>query len=78
MSTNKISHIVSAQEEQDIRLDVFLSQKYSDLSRQKIQEHIKSGHVCINDLITKKPRILTKLGDAISIQVQSEQIHLKM
>lgn len=73
MSTNKISHIVSAQEEQDIRLDVFLSQKHNDLSRQKIQEHIKSGHVCINDLITKKPRILTKLGDAISIQVQSEQ-----
>ncbi len=59
-------------EDDNIRLDNYLSEAIPDLSRSKIQNYIKSGNVKINDTL-KKPSYLLKENDKIEISFPSEQ-----
>lgn len=61
----------------DIRLDVYLSQLYSDISRSKIQSAIKSGKVKVNNEI-KKPSYILKDGDRIEFENLIDDIILKI
>lgn len=51
----------------EIRLDIYLSQLYVDISRSKIQASIKSGKVLVNGEI-KKPSYILKFGDRIEFE----------
>ncbi len=54
-------------ESQGLRLDQFLAAEVGRLSRSRIQELIKSGHVRLN-LATTKPNARLRPGDAITIE----------
>lgn len=56
---------------QSQRLDVFLATKLADLSRSKIQNLIKDGHILLNGKITKS-RVPLKNGDDITLNIPSE------
>jgi 23S rRNA pseudouridine1911/1915/1917 synthase len=66
------------------RLDRYLSQELSDLSRSRIQQLIEQGHVQINDKICTSKKINLKTGDRIileipaiqTLQIQAEDIPL--
>ena len=51
----------------NIRLDLFLSQLYSDVSRSKIQNSIKSGKIFVNNT-PKKPSYILKYSDRIEFE----------
>lgn len=51
------------------RLDRYLSQKLSDLSRSRIQQLIEQGHVQINDQICTSKKVNLKIGDRISLEI---------
>ncbi len=51
----------------NIRLDIYLSELYKDISRSKIQTSIKSGKVKVNNEI-KKPSYLLKENDRIEFE----------
>ena len=51
------------------RLDRYLSQKLSDLSRSRIQQLIEQGHVQVNDQICTSKKINLKIGDRISLEI---------
>ncbi|MFM6181435.1 MAG: RluA family pseudouridine synthase, partial [Dolichospermum sp.] len=51
------------------RLDRYLSQNLSDLSRSRIQQLIEQGHVQVNDQICTSKKINLKLGDRLSLQI---------
>ena len=50
------------------RLDVFLAQKCSDLSRSRIQKLIKDGHALVNGK-TVKPNFPVSEGDEIRLSI---------
>ncbi|MGM0462785.1 MAG: RluA family pseudouridine synthase [Fibrobacterota bacterium] len=50
----------------EVRLDVFLSQLLSEISRTKIQRAIQTGTVCVNHGTVKKNYILA-VGDVVSV-----------
>ncbi len=54
------------------RLDSYLSEITPDLSRSKIQNFIKSGNVKINDSI-KKPSYILKENDKIDFEIPEEE-----
>ena len=54
------------------RLDSFLSEITPDLSRSKIQNYIKSGAVKINGQ-DKKPSYILKEGDKIEFEVPEDE-----
>lgn len=54
------------------RLDCYLSEITPDLSRSKIQNFIKSGNVKINDSI-KKPSYILKENDKIDFEIPEEE-----
>lgn len=54
------------------RLDSYLSEITPDLSRSKIQNFIKSGNVKINDT-TKKPSYILKENDKIDFEIPEEE-----
>lgn len=59
------------------RLDSYLSEITPDLSRSKIQNHIKSGNIKINDS-EKKSSYLLKEGDKIDFEFpQNEDLKIK-
>lgn len=51
------------------RLDRYLSQKLSDLSRSRIQQLIEQGHVQVNDQICTSKKVNLKIGDRISLEI---------
>ena len=51
------------------RLDRYLSQKLSDLSRSRIQQLIEQGHVQVNDQICTSKKINLKIGDRIALEI---------
>jgi 23S rRNA pseudouridine1911/1915/1917 synthase len=51
------------------RLDRYLSQELSDLSRSRIQQLIEQGHVQINNLICTSKKINLKTGDLITLEI---------
>ena len=59
--------IFADENDENIRLDNYLSGMFSDLSRSKIQKAIKDGKVKVNDT-DKKPAYLLKEGDKIEFE----------
>ncbi len=55
------------------RLDRYLSQELSDLSRSRIQQLIEQGHVQINNLICTSKKINLKTGDLITLEIPTVQ-----
>lgn len=53
------------------RLDIFLAELFSDLSRTFIQKQIKSGNVLVNNKLEKVSYVL-KTDDCISMHISSE------
>lgn len=51
------------------RLDRYLSQELSDLSRSRIQQLIEQGHVQVNDQICTSKKVNLKIGDRISLKI---------
>ncbi|MDB9535185.1 RluA family pseudouridine synthase [Dolichospermum planctonicum CS-1226] len=51
------------------RLDRYLSQELSDLSRSRIQQLIEQGHVQVNDQICTSKKVNLKIGDRISLAI---------
>lgn len=51
------------------RLDRYLSQNLSDLSRSRIQQLIEQGHVQVNDQICTSKKVNLKIGDRISLDI---------
>jgi 23S rRNA pseudouridine1911/1915/1917 synthase len=63
---------------QNNRLDVWLSQEISDLSRSRLQSLIEKGHVTINDQICQSKKEIVKKGDRVSVTIpDAEPLDLK-
>ncbi len=58
-----------------MRIDQFLSEKISEMSREKIKNHIKEGFVLVNGVPASKPKQMVKLDDEISIELKQEKIN---
>ncbi|HEY9671654.1 MAG TPA: RluA family pseudouridine synthase [Waterburya sp.] len=56
-------------EEQGERIDRYLSQQLSDLSRSRIQQLIEEGNVQLNDKICTSKKITVQPGDRISLVI---------
>lgn len=63
---------ISVTENSD-RLDRYLSQELSELSRSRIQQLIEQGHVQINDQVCISKKIHLKTGDRISLEIPAIQ-----
>ncbi|MFM7407997.1 MAG: RluA family pseudouridine synthase [Cuspidothrix sp.] len=63
---------ISVTENSD-RLDRYLSQELSELSRSRIQQLIEQGHVQINDQICTSKKIHLKTGDRITLEIPAIQ-----
>ncbi|MFM7363239.1 MAG: RluA family pseudouridine synthase [Cuspidothrix sp.] len=63
---------ISVTENSD-RLDRYLSQKLSELSRSRIQQLIEQGHLQINDQICTSKKIHLKIGDRITLEIPPTQ-----
>ncbi len=59
---------IISKEESDIRVDVLLANKESDLSRSFIQRAISEGHITVNGLIVK-PNYKVRAGDLIEVRL---------
>lgn len=55
------------------RLDRYLSQALSDVSRSRIQQLIEQGHVQVNDKICTSKKINLKTGDRITLEIPTIQ-----
>ena len=55
------------------RLDRYLSQELSDLSRSRIQQLIEQGHVQVNGKICTSKKINLKTGDLITLEIPTVQ-----
>lgn len=65
-------------EENSLRLDSYLSQNLSDLSRSRIVQLIEQGHVKLNGEICKSKKNTVKQGDAITLEIPAaEPLELK-
>lgn len=63
--------------DENIRLDNFLSGMFSDISRSKIQKFIKDGKVLVNDLV-KKPAYTLKDGDKVEFEkLEDEELRIE-
>ena len=60
-------------EETGERLDRYLSQQLSDLSRSRIQQLIEQGNVQINDKVCTSKKATLKSGDRISLEIPDVQ-----
>ncbi len=54
---------------QPIRLDIFLTQEFPQISRSQIQRLIKAGRVLVNNLPPKKSGQMLEMGDEIWIEI---------
>ncbi|WP_409333548.1 RluA family pseudouridine synthase [Cuspidothrix issatschenkoi] len=63
---------ISVTENSD-RLDRYLSQELSELSRSRIQQLIEQGHVQINDQVCISKKIHLKTGDHITLEIPAIQ-----
>jgi 23S rRNA pseudouridine1911/1915/1917 synthase len=63
---------------QNNRLDVWLSQEISDLSRSRLQSLIAKGHLTINEKICQSKKEIVKKGDRVSLTIpDAEPLDLK-
>ena len=58
--------------EENVRLDKFIMNSISDLSRTLIQEYIKEGHVLVNGKI-EKASYKIKVSDAMEIRIPDKK-----
>lgn len=63
--------IIADENEENIRLDAYLTEALKDFSRSKIQGFIKNGNILINGG-SKKPSYALKDGDKIEINIPEE------
>lgn len=64
-------------EQEDVRLDVYIAEKYSMLSRTMIQKLIENGDIQVNGL-NKKISYKVVIGDKISIHIpEVKEVNLK-
>lgn len=63
------SHLTLTVDTNKARLDVWLSQHISDLSRSRIQKLIQDGDIVINEQIITQKKTIVKLGDRIEINL---------
>ncbi len=59
------------------RLDIFISQNYTDISRAKIQRGIKSGIILVNNEKVRKRTVL-KEGDKVEVDQESLKLHYEI
>lgn len=71
---NKYCFIVDESDE-DTRLDNFLSNLFSDISRTKIQNMIKTGSVVV-DAGVKKPAYKLRVNEKIEIEFEEDKIEI--
>lgn len=64
--------IVTDENDENTRLDNYLSDLYENFSRSQLQKLIKDGNVLINDEI-KKPSYKVRLGDNVAIKAAEEK-----
>ncbi len=67
--------IFKFEESEGSRLDQFLSKQISEVSREKIKNHIKEGLVLVNGIAVTKPKHSLLFGDSIEISLKEEQIN---
>jgi len=60
---------VVSDDEARMRLDRLLAARCADLSRTRIQNLVRAGHVCINDIAATEPARSVAAGDAVSLRV---------
>ena len=63
---------ITEENDENTRLDNYLSELFDDLSRSHFQEMIKNGKILINGKI-KKPSYRVRLGDKIEVEEQEEK-----
>lgn len=63
---------ITDENDENTRLDNYLSDLYENFSRSQLQKLIKDGNVLINDEI-KKPSYKVRLGDKIAIEAAKEK-----
>lgn len=68
-----MQELVFKSDEDNIRLDSFISTKFSDISRTKLQNLIKEKKVFVNGK-NEKSKYLIKIGDEIKVFVPEEKI----
>lgn len=51
------------------RLDTYLAEQLSDLSRSRLQKLIGEGHVCVNGAVCNSKKAAVELGDIIQITI---------
>ncbi|BAY82168.1 ribosomal large subunit pseudouridine synthase D [Calothrix parasitica NIES-267] len=59
--------------ENSLRLDSYLAQNLSDLSRSRVQQLIEQGHVKLNGDICKSKKNAVKPGDAITLEIPTAE-----
>ena len=60
-------------EENSLRLDSYLAQNLSDLSRSRVQQLIEQGHVKLNGDICKSKKNTVKQGDNITLEIPTAE-----
>lgn len=55
------------------RIDLYLAQQLSDLSRSRIQQLIEQGHVQVNGQVCISKKASVQPGDRISLQIPEAQ-----
>lgn len=63
------------EETQPLRLDAYLQYHEPQISRSKLQQHIKSGAVQVNNCVTTKPSTMVTSTDVITYTLQPQQEH---
>ena len=66
--------VINIEEEVIERLDLYLSNKISEISRSEIKKLIKDGNILVNGTI-KKPKYLLNIGDVILVEIPKAQSH---
>ncbi len=69
--------IIVDENDENIRLDNYLSGMFSDISRSKIQNFIKNGKVLVNNAV-KKPAYILKEGNKVEFEkLENEELKIK-
>lgn len=76
--TDEKNKTITFKGEEKIRLDVFLSSQFEDVTRGKIQNMIRDGKITLNEEIVK-PRTILKQGDAIfaDLDIEDESFQIE-
>lgn len=69
----KKCYIVTEENDENTRLDNYLSELFDDLSRSHFQEMIKNGKVLVNKEV-KKPSYKIRIGDEIELEELEEKL----